>query len=258
MEIAGSHPSEAERDDQLKQVLHTRLKERIADLERLAGNRFYRLCARARSLASRLEGNFNDLDMINIHLDIEELTRLKDRGLDSEGDEPFSQEVADALAGVVSIGPGLTLGNEAVDLLEVRKRNFAANPLTAGQQAAHDNLSTAIVQRPAAIGDRLRALETQLLKREDDPAGATIQDATHRNILIKIGRLALSPVVVVAETAVVGILAEPIKAFLMAEWPLIYEVSALYGSAFQTWFLSTMSGLTEFAGLVTTIQTMRH
>lgn len=251
----------AERDDQLKQVLHTRLKERIADLERLAGNRFYRLCARARSLASRLEGNFNDLDMINIHLDIEELTRLKDRGLDSEGDEPFSQEVADALAGVVSIGPGLTLGNEAVDLLEVRKRNFAANPLTAGQQAAHDKLSTAIVQRPAAIGDRLRALETQLLKREDDPAGATIQDATHRNILIKIGRLALvtvGAVGAVAETAVGGILAEPIKAFLLAQWPLIYEVSALYGSAFQTWFLSTMSGLTEFAGLVTTIQTMRH
>jgi internalin A len=254
LEIADSHPSEAERDDQLKQVLHNRLKVRNTDLERLAGNRFFVLCAKARSLTTRLDGNFDDLDMLNIHLDVEELTRLKDRGAERDGDEPFPQEVADALADVVSIGPGLTLDNEAVELLENRKRRFAANPLTADQQAAHDDFSTAVAQDPAAIGDRLRALETQVLEREDDSAGAAIQDATARNILIKIGRLALAVVKPVAIGVAVTIVSPPVTAFLMAKWPVIAEVAALYGLSFQGWFLSAMSGLTEFAGLVANTQ----
>jgi internalin A len=254
LEIADSHPSEAERDDQLKQVLHNRLKVRNTDLERLAGNRFFVLCAKARSLTTRLDGNFDDLDMLNIHLDVEELTRLKDRGAERDGDEPFPQEVADALADVVSIGPGLTLDNGAVELLEKRKRRFAANPFTADQQAAHDDFSTAVAQDPAAFGDRLRALETQVLEREDDSAGAAVQDAATRNILIKFGRLALAVGAPVATNVLATILAPPIKAFLIAEWPVIAEVAALYGPSFQGWFLSAMSGFTESAGLVANTQ----
>jgi internalin A len=253
LEIADSHPSEAERDDQLKQVLHTRLKARNTDLERLAGNRFFVLCAKARSLTTRLDGNFDDLDMLNIHLDVEELTRLNDRGSERDGDEPFPQEVADALADVVSIGPGLTLDNKAVELLEDRKLRFAANTPTADQQAAHDGLSAAVAQDDAAMGDRLRALETQVLEREDDSAGAAIQDAAHRNILIKVARLALAGVKLVAVGVAVTIVSPPVTVFLTANWPVIAEVAALYGTSFQTWFLSAMSGLTEFAGLAANI-----
>jgi Leucine-rich repeat (LRR) protein len=254
LEIADSHPSEAERDDQLKQVLHTRLKARNTELERLAGNQFFLLCAKARSLTSRLGVNFDDLDMLNIHLDVEELTRLKDRGTERDGDESFPQEVADALADVVSIGPGLTLNNEAVELLEDRKRRFFTNPLTADQQAAHDDFSTAVAQDADAIGDRLRALETQILEREDDPAGAAIQDAAHHNFLIKVAQITLDGVLLVATGVTVEIVSPPIAAFLMAKWPVIVEVAALYGPSFQTWFLSAMSGLTEFAGLAANIQ----
>jgi internalin A len=254
LEIADSHPSETERDDQLKQVLHTRLKARNTDLVRLAGNQFFLLCAKARSLTTRLDDNFDDLDMLNIHLDVEELTRLKDRGAERDGDEPFPQEVADALADVVSIGPGLTLDNEAVELLEDRKRRFVANPQTADHQAAHDDFSTAVAQDAAAMGDRLRALETQVLKREDDSAGAAVQDAAHRNILILVGRLALAGVGCVVADVAVGIVSQPVTAFLMAKWPVIVEVAALYGPGFQTWFLSAMSGLAEFASLAANIQ----
>jgi Leucine-rich repeat (LRR) protein len=254
LEIADSHPSEAERDDQLKQVLHTRLKARNTELERLAGNQFFLLCAKARSLTSRLGVNFDDLDMLNIHLDVEELTRLKDRGTERDGDESFPQEVADALADVVSIGPGLTLNNEAVELLEDRKRRFFTNPLTADQQAAHDDFSTAVAQDADAIGDRLRDLETQILEREDDPAGAAIQDAAHHNFLIKVAQITLDGVLLVATGVTVEIVSPPIAAFLMAKWPVIVEVAALYGPSFQTWFLSAMSGLTEFAGLAANIQ----
>jgi hypothetical protein len=91
----------------LQAATHTRLKARNTELERLAGNQFFLLCAKARSLTTRLDVNFDDLYMLNIHLDVEELTRLKDRGTERDGDESFPQEVADALADVVSIGPGL-------------------------------------------------------------------------------------------------------------------------------------------------------
>jgi Leucine-rich repeat (LRR) protein len=254
LEIADSHPSEAERDDGLKQDLHTRLKARNTDLVRLAGNQFVLLCAKARSLTNRLDGSFDDLDMLNIHLDVEELTRLKNRGAEREGDEPFPQEVTDALADVVSIGPGLTLDNKAVELLENRKRRFFTTPLTADQQAAHDDFSTAVAQDADAIGDRLRALETQVLGREDDSAGATIQDATHLNMLIWLGRGALLTVSYVATNVALQIVSPPITAFLMAKWPVIVEVAALYGPSFQMWFLSAMSGLTEFSGLAANTQ----
>ncbi|MEP6269212.1 MAG: leucine-rich repeat domain-containing protein, partial [Paracoccaceae bacterium] len=254
LEIADSNPSEAERDDQLKQILHTRLKARNTDLERLAGNEFFMLCAKARALTARLDSNFDDLDMVNIHLDVEELTRLKDRGAERDGDERFPQELADALADVVSIGPGLTLGNRLVEILEERKRRFAANRPTAAQQATHDDFSAAVAQNPAAIGDRLRALETQVLEREDDPAGAATQDAAHRNILIKVARVALAGLNKVLENTAVSIVSPAVTAFLVTKWPMITEVAALYGPGFQTWFLSAMSGFTEFAGLAANTQ----
>jgi hypothetical protein len=63
-----------------------------------------------------------------------------------------------------------------------------------------------------------------------------------------------APVAQVATGVLATILAPPIKAFLIAEWPVIAEVAALYGTSFQGWFLSAMSGLTEFAGLVANTQ----
>lgn len=111
-----------------------------------------------------------------------------------------------------------------------------------------------MAQDAAAMGDRLRTLETQVLEREDDSAGAAIHDAVHRNLLIKVGRLALAGVAAVGKIVGPTIVSVPVTAFLMVKWPLIAEVAALYGPGFQTWFLSAMSGLTEFTGLAANIQ----
>jgi hypothetical protein len=115
-----------------------------------------------------------------------------------------------------------------------------------------------VAQDAAAFGDRLRALETQVLEREDDSAGAAVQDAAARNLLIKFGRLALAGVKSVAKgvavKVAVTIVSPLVTEFLRAKWPVIAEVAALYGPSFQGWFLSAMSGFTESEGLVANTQ----
>ncbi len=250
LEVAATHPDAAEQDDGLKRHLHTRLVGRATDLERLAGNRFYVLCAKARSLGSRLDRPFEMLDMLNIHLDVEELSRISDRGTEREGDEPFTAEVADALADVVAIGPGLTLDNAAVELLEERKRRWQAGPPPAAAIAAQNAMSAALAADEAAVGPNLRALENDVLSREPDATGYAVQDALHRNVLIRLGRWALARTTGVFE----GVVASFVTLLLQSNWPLIADAVQLYGPGFARWFLSAMARVQDLAAVMANVE----
>ncbi|MBL4557402.1 MAG: hypothetical protein JKP98_10655 [Rhodobacteraceae bacterium] len=92
---------------------------------------------------------------------------------------------------MLQIGPGLTLDHPAVELFEARRRRFEEQPRPEAARAAQDAFSAALVERPDAVGPRLRAYERTILDTRDDAARAPVQEAAARNIFIRVGRAAL-------------------------------------------------------------------
>jgi hypothetical protein len=244
LEIVASLPTEAERDERLKQALHDRLRPKAAELAQLAGNRFPRLAGRARALAVQVDRPFEALDMLLVHLEVEDLSERADRG--GEDDETFSPEVAAALADVVRIGPGLTLDNPDVELLEERKRRYASQMPPPELQAVHDRLSNAAASDQTTIGDNLRRLEQQNIEAAGQTATGAVQTTLHRNMLIKIGRI--------AGTVVLGAGGNALWAFVAANDATLLPLATSYGTAFFDWFVAALSQVQELAGIVANVE----
>jgi hypothetical protein len=256
LEVAASTPSEAERDERLKRVLHERLQAKADDLSKAAGNRFPRLATRARALVKQVDVPFEDLDMLGVHLAVEDLAEMARRGREEDGGEAFPEEVSVPLADVLRTGPGLTLDNEDVELLMDRARRYAAAPAPEAEKAAQDAMSHAVASDPRAIGDRLRALETQVAESHT-PEAAVAQRAVNRNVLIRLGKGAL----VVTGSLALGVAGNLIAAshgpaiteFIGSNWATLVQAASTYGTAFADWFVSAMSQMSEFTGLAANI-----
>lgn len=246
LEIARSLPSEAEIDDRLKRALHERLLPKAVELARVAGNTQGRLAGRARSLADRLDRPFEDLDMINIHMDVEDLSSSLRTNEDRVGEDRYSPDIVDALTDVASIGPGLTLDNVDVEKLEDRKRRFAANPPGAEVMGAHQAFSRAVAADMAAIGDNLRALEARVVEREGEASSGAIQVSTHRDMFIRIGRYSLTR----TEMLVIGAAGSGVWQFVYDNRDLILLLANSYGAGFAQWFGGMIAQVADLAGLV--------
>ena len=195
LEISASLPSEAERDERLKRVLHDRLQAKAAELAQAAGNRFPRLAARARAVVLQADRPFEEVDLLLLHLEVADLSERAEAG--SEEGDAFPPDVTGPLTDVLRIGPGLTLGNADVELLNDRIKRAKAAPPPTDEKAAHDQMSRAVAADDQAMGDRLRALEQRVESLPADVAIA-VQQPAHRNILWKIGTLSLLGAGVVA------------------------------------------------------------
>ncbi len=254
LEIAASVPSEAERDEALKRALHEQLKPKVADLARLAGNRFARLAGRARSLSDRLDRPFEELDMVLIHLDVEEIKTSFDRRAERTGEDAYTADVVDALSDVAAAGPGLTLDNPDVEILEQRKRRFAGQPPDPDAQAAHDAMSAVVAKDDKAFGDRLRALEERMPERMAEISTPVIQRAAHRNIFWRIGVSVVlaggSLGIGVAGNIIADLHGPAIVDFLASNWPAVVQVASSYGGAFLDWFLTSVAPIPELSALV--------
>jgi hypothetical protein len=250
LEIARSLPSEAEIDDRLKWALHGRLLPKAEELARVAGNTQGRLAGRARSLVDRLDRPFEELDMINIHLDVEDLTTSLRTNADRVGEDRYSPDIVDALTDVASIGPGLTLDNVDVEKLEDRKRRFAADPPGAEVMAAHSAFSRAVAADMYSMGDNLRALEARLVDREGEASSGVLQVSVHRDMFIRIGRYAL----VDGKTIVLGALGSGLFAFVYENWSVILPLAKSYGTGFAQWFTAMIAQVSDFAGLAAHVE----
>jgi hypothetical protein len=251
LEVPASQPTEAERDERLKQVLHARMREKARDLAAAAGNRFPRLAARARAVAEQVDRSFEDLDLTLLHLEVEDLSARADAGV--EDGDPYPPEVTGPLGDVLRAGPGLTLGHPEVDLLVERTDRARGRPLPAEAEANHDAMTAVVATGEAAFGDRLRALEAQVQTLPAATAQA-VQEAAHRNILWKIAVGASVEVPVrLAGGAVFYVgsqfLGPPVTEFVLANWSILVDVAATYGSAFSTWFVTSLAAVQEFAPL---------
>jgi internalin A len=247
LEIAASQPTEAERDEALKRALHEPLRSACAALAQAAGNRFPRLARAARALAEQIACPFSEVDLLGVHLALSPLRSWQAEG--AEDGEAFTGEVRVALDQVLQIGPGLTLDHPAVELFEARRRRFEEQPRPEAARAAQDAFSAALVERPDAVGPRLRAYERTILDTRDDAARAPVQEAAARNIFIRVGRAAL----VRGETVVLGALGSAVFAFLASTSATWLPVLQLYGQPFAQWFLSAIARVPELAALAQSV-----
>jgi hypothetical protein len=250
LEIGASHPTEAECDEALKQVIHERLRGRAGDLAQLAGNLYPRLAGRARGLYEKLDRPFAELDMLLVHLDVEDLADLYERRGERQGDDALTPDVVDALADVARDGPGLTLDNPDVEKLEERKRRFAASAPPAQVGAAHDEMSRLVAGAQAVFGERLRALEGRMDGRESLPSTAVVQEAVHRNVLLRIGQFVLGP----AKVIFLGAAGNALWQFVHEGWPVITIIAESYGPAFARWFSAALSSAKEMVGVAANVE----
>lgn len=251
LEIAASYPDAAERDDTLKRALHERLRPKAAELAQAAGNYHPRLAARARSLTDRLNRPFEDLEMLQIHMDVEDLSSTYRNRDARTGEEVLSGEIVDALADVTNIGPGLTLDNTDVELLEGRKRRFAASPQDADVQAAHDAMSKVVADDQDTMGERLRALEERLLNRQGETSTEALQNSVNRNLLIRMGR---ELIVIDGRSITQSVIASAIVLFAQANSEVIMALLSTYGPALTHWFAAAVSDIKELTGVFANIE----
>ena len=250
LEVAQSLPTEAERDERLKLVLHERMRAKASELAQAAGNRFPRLAARARALAEQVERSFAEVDLVDLHLAVAVLSHCEQAG--EEDGQAFPPEVTGPLFAVLHIGPGLTLGNPEVDKWVDRINRAKGTPIPTDEKAAHDRMSAATAADPAAIGDGLRALEGRM---ESAPAEVALvtQRAAHRNMLWRIGvggLFVVGNVGLNVATNVVSAHYQPqIVAFVQTNWTILMQVAATYGSAFAEWFAASVGSVPDLATL---------
>jgi hypothetical protein len=246
LDVAASLPDADEQAEPLKRALHARLQPKADDLAQAAGNRFPRLARLARTLQADLERPFEAVDLLNVHLGIEDLAQRA--ALGQEDGEPFPPEVTAPLADVARIGPGLTLDHDEVTRYEDRKRRYRAQPEPEKDRAAHAALGQAIAAGDPAIGERLRSVEPRVEGLPDEVVSA-VRTALHRNLLHRIGVGALVIGATFGGNVAAGIAANAygpaILAFVQSNWALLVDVLATYGPGFFDWFIAAVAPTPE-------------
>jgi Leucine-rich repeat (LRR) protein len=253
LEIAPDPPTEQERRDQVKAVLHERLKDKARDLSVLAGNRFPRLTNRARALMLLLDRPFAELDLLSVHLEIEDLEERRTTG--AEDGEPYTDDVRNAVSDVTRAGPGLTVGHPDVDTFLDRRRRSREDVVPEKDDAAHQKLSQAVIDDAAANGPNSRAMEELLHRVADQAAARALREAKHRNLIRTLVVPAVSVprdvAINVAATLIATAYGPAITAFVTSNYGLLSDVAATYGQGVLVWFQQNVGPL--MAGIDTTV-----
>jgi hypothetical protein len=253
LEIEVDPPTEDERRDQAKAVLHERLKDKARDLSVLAGNRFPRLANRARALMLLLDRPFAELDLLSLHLEIEDLEERRTTG--AEDGEPYTDDVRNAVSDVTRAGPGLTVGHPDVDTFLDRRRRSREDVVPEKDDAAHQRLSQAVIDDAEANGPNSRAMEELLQRVADQAAARALREAKHRNLIRTLVVPAVSVprdvAINVAATLIATAYGPAITAFVTSNYGLLSEVAATYGQGVLVWFQQTVGPL--MAGIDTTV-----
>ncbi len=236
LDVAPATPDETELHDPVKQHLHTFLKSASQALADAAGNMYPRLATTARDLLAMLDQPLDQIDLLAVHLQLEDLRGTFERRGERVGEDILSADVVDALDKVVKNGPGLTLDNAVVEALEKRKARYATPPDTPDLQPAQDAVSDAIVRDPTLFGGNIRGYSVTFKHNSGNTdrmrAG---QDTLNKNTVIKTGTKVALWLGGTVTTAVVGWGSiEGIK-WLAANSEAIATLAASWGPSFEAW-----------------------
>jgi hypothetical protein len=253
LEIAADPPTEDERRDRVKATLHDRLRDKAGTLAALAGNRFPRLADRARALATLLDTPFDELDLLSVHLEIEDLEARRETG--TEDGDAFTDEVRQAISDVTRAGPGLTIGHPDVDLMLDRRSRAREEVVPEAEAAAHRRLSEAVMGDPEAHGPNSRAMEELLQRVADDAASRVLLKAKHRNLVWAIATFAAVGAWDVGSNVAAGLIADAlgqnVTVFVRTNYAVLSEVAATYGRGVLVWFQQTVGPI--MAGIDPTV-----
>ncbi len=237
LDIAPSHPAAEELTDVVKAKAHEKLKVAVSQLNQTAGNYHPRLARLARDLFEHIDCPLADMDMLDVHFELEALRGTFERRSERKGEDVFGDEVVDALDNVLLIGPGLVLDNEAVEKLEARKDRYRGTMPSADVQKAEDDLSGSIIDNTELFGDNMRGYSVTFVNSEidDSPRLRAGQETLNKNTVIKVGtNIALfiaknvgSTVVKVVTTAAIG--------WVVLHSETIMALASAWGEPFQAW-----------------------
>ncbi|MBM7067838.1 leucine-rich repeat domain-containing protein [Actibacterium sp. 188UL27-1] len=225
--------SEAKLNDLVRQKALERLRTAVNQLVR-AGNRHPDLYDPCTSLRDHILGDLSEIDLLEVHFELEELRGIFDRRDERTGEDVFEPDVVSALDRVGLVGPGLTMDNAEVERFEARRGRYLDLPTALKALQENDVLSRAILDDPL-YGEVIKSYSDLFLRgaaREQEPARLRAgQSFLNRNTVITVGLVFAS-----------GFLAGPMEPISIASMQWLaknyYTINALapgWGQAFQVW-----------------------
>lgn len=227
-------PSAAELKDRVKQQALTRLRKAIDRLS-AAANRFPDLDGPSRTLKQELAQDLAEIDLLEVHLELEELRGIFERRDEREGEDRLPPDVISALDRVGLVGPGLTLDNAEVEAFEARRGRYFDLPSLMKAVDENDALSQAIAADPTLYGEGIRAYTALFLRAgplEGEPGRLRAgQYALNRNTVLTVSLMFASGV---SGGAMGGPATEAMR-FLAQNAHAISAMAPGWGEAFQAW-----------------------
>lgn len=233
LDISPATPDAKELTDAVKRKAHALLQQASKSLEQITGNMHPRLSASARTLSLHIDCPLQDIDMLNVHFELEALRGTYERRGERKAEDIFGDEVIDALDKVLMIGPGLVLDNAEVEKLEARRDRYRGEPPTPDVQDAQDKLSDGIAIDPTLFGDTMRGYSVTF--KEGHAEGSERlqvgQGILNKNTLVYVGAFVVS-----------GMAGGPLSAFgndllawFIAQSETISILAPTWGRAFEAW-----------------------
>lgn len=198
LDVAPSPPGKDELEDPIRQRLYDRLPSAVEKLWR-AGNRYPEIDNPVRALRDMLESRYAEADILGIHLEISALTDVRDGNDDRPEAERIDPDCLSALANVLRIAPGVTIGHPDVDLLEERNREHARARLPETVDEGER-----LITQGLASDERLTTERTREYARRTGSAGDTGRVAEIRHGFTKKVVIAMATVAVEMGNAATG------------------------------------------------------
>lgn len=238
LDISPATPDADELTDTVKRKAHQLLHQASKSLEQIAGNMHPRLAATARTLSLHIDCPLQEVDMLDVHFELEALRGTYERRGERKGEDIFGDGVIDALDKVLMIGPGLVLDNEQVEKLEARRDRYRGHVPDTDTLAAQDELSDGIIEHPEVFGDHLRAYSEGFKagsKQEMDRLRIG-QNSANKNVVIVAGMYVVDGMIGGPLSAA----GSDLLAWLVAQSEVISVLAPTWGTAFEVWIAPIM------------------
>lgn len=238
LDVVPAVPDAEELTDAVKAKAHTLLQQATKSLEQIAGNMHPRLSASARALSLHIDCPLQEVDLLDVHFELEALRGIYERRGERKGEDVFGDEVIDALDKVLLSGPGLVLDNAQVEKLEARRDRYRDKPPSPDVQDAQDRMSDSIALDPALFGDTIRGYSVTF--KEGHAEGSERlqagQGILNKNTLIAVGAIVVSGIVGGPLSAV----GNDLFAWFIAQSETISVLAPTWGTVFEAWITPIM------------------
>jgi internalin A len=189
IDLAHSPIDAADRADPIKRRIYAKLPDAVEVLYRF-GNRYAEIKAPTDALRTLVAVDFDDADLLDIHLQIAALTDARDLDAQKPAHERFDADCLATLNSVLRLGPPVTLGHPDVDLLEQRSAEYARNRLPATVAEGERRMAKGIAASPRVAKERLRKVAGQVANAPDTGRVAEYRRALHKNTVLALAYVA--------------------------------------------------------------------